>query len=519
MSRYVIEDDAPSASRYVFEDTPAPKAKAPDVGVMGAIGKGFQHVANNLADGITQMYLSARGEDSALRGLKSLNEQDKQAYAPIQQAHPFATGFGEAIPLMAIPGGQATMGARLMAPTIGAAGLGALQYGSPEERLKAAAREGGAALVGAGAGEVVGRIIKPTSGRMAPNKEVVDAADRQGIPLSAGQRSGVPALQATEDFLAQMPGSRGRMAEFRDTQRAAINKAIAGEIGQNTDNISQGVLADARTSLGATRDALKATARVSPVDPELLSAINKAESIATSGPKSLTLQPARGNIIDDFKEFVMNAPGPMGGPEYQVWRTKLKNAADDAFQHGQSLEGNVYKSLLDGLDKSARRGKEAVWKANDKAFAVLDTLEKPNVVNEATGNVNPKSLAAAFYRQYGSKAKEGGMSGAVNDVALVGKGVPWSEAGSPTMPRLAMLALGGMNLGAVGVPMLTGNIASRVLTNDTAARYLANGLLGSTPAAQAAAEVIARDAARYGSLGLMEGYGNQMATRGLLAVP
>ena len=95
------------------------------------------------------MYLGARGESSALGGLKQNVAEKDAIYRPLQEKRPFATGLGEALPSMAIPFGAS-------ASLIGNAGRmalaggvpAALEYGTAGER----AQRG---LIGAATGAIV----------------------------------------------------------------------------------------------------------------------------------------------------------------------------------------------------------------------------------------------------------------------------------------------------------------------------------------------------------------------------
>jgi hypothetical protein len=130
---------------------PAEK-KAPlanDPGFFGTLPIAAGRTASNVIDGMTQLYLGARGETSALGGLKQLNESDNAAYKPLQDARPWATGIGEALPSAVIPaGGAATLLGN--AGRMAAAGAipGMLEYGSAGERMQRGA-------VGAAAGAAV----------------------------------------------------------------------------------------------------------------------------------------------------------------------------------------------------------------------------------------------------------------------------------------------------------------------------------------------------------------------------
>lgn len=132
---------------------PKPQIEDPGFGntLLISAGKTFDRIG----DGMAQALLSARGEKSALSGLKQNVQAKDDLYKPLQEMRPFTTGLGEALPSMAIPaGGSATVLGNVM--RMGAAGAipGALEYGSVEDRAKRAAIGGaaGASLPILGAG-------------------------------------------------------------------------------------------------------------------------------------------------------------------------------------------------------------------------------------------------------------------------------------------------------------------------------------------------------------------------------
>lgn len=131
--------------------TAKPPVEDPGFGesVKISAGKTIDAVLN----GLTQMYLGARGEDSALSGLKTNVDRNAEIYKRLQQERPFATGIGEALPSMIIPaGGGATLGANMARMATAGAAPGLLEYGTVGERL-------GRGAIGAVAGAAVPALV------------------------------------------------------------------------------------------------------------------------------------------------------------------------------------------------------------------------------------------------------------------------------------------------------------------------------------------------------------------------
>ena len=477
----------------------APKTEMP-TSKLGAVGAGFTSVADRLANGIVQaMY---RNDPAVSRGLKVINDQQGSRDKEIRKEYPFSFGVGESLPLMAVPGGQATAVGRIAAPAIGSAAIEGLSYGSAEDRLKNAAKGAAVGAAAGGVGEMLGRLIKPMRSASSVPDDAIAAADRLGAPLTAGQKTGSRVIGKAEDTLYQTPGAGSVIQRTLDQQRTAVNRAAARSAGLPGDVIDQKYLAAARQAAQTERGTLEAAAQVSPVDIDLLSAIAKAQRGLQSmqkGPGSLVKDGPASKIIDDFTGFVTSGQ-PMDGATYQTWKTLLTDAKNAAYK-ADDASGAIYKDLLAGLNKAAQKGNSAAWKRSDIKFSTLDILEQPNVINEATGNVNPKSLAAAFGRKYGAAAKEGKLAGELNDIALFGRGIPAFNEGSQTAGRAMMGGmLGGAALGApvaTGAALGGGYLASKLLTTPGGTAYLTQGLAGSSPALQ---RVLLEQAQRAGTV-------------------
>lgn len=116
----------PKQAEAPFED--------PGFGQTLLIGAG--RTFDRIGKGAQQMYYGATGDKKALADLKARAESDDAAYAPLRKARPFATGIGESLPSLALPGGgAATLWGNVA--RMGAAGAipGMLEYGSIDDRL------------------------------------------------------------------------------------------------------------------------------------------------------------------------------------------------------------------------------------------------------------------------------------------------------------------------------------------------------------------------------------------------
>lgn len=155
-----------------------------DPGALNTILIGAGRTFDRVGKGMQQLYYGATGNDKKLQELDAAAKSDDEAYKPLQEARPFATGLGEALPSMILPGG----GAKTLIGTAGkmaasAAIPAALEYGSAGDRAMNAALAGGAAaavpfvgfaaksaksfaepLYAAGRDQIVGRTLNRVAG-------------------------------------------------------------------------------------------------------------------------------------------------------------------------------------------------------------------------------------------------------------------------------------------------------------------------------------------------------------------
>lgn len=152
-----------------------------------------------------------------------------EAYAPLKKASPVLTGLGEALPAM-IAAGPAAVTSLTGAATAGLLGGGLLElasYGTPEERLKRGAEEGGIGLLGGAAGYGAGKLLVKGARGI---KSLADPFMKKGSDLIVGRGlneaagGGEFAAEAARNLrLAQelVPGSMPTMGQ------AANNPGLA----------------------------------------------------------------------------------------------------------------------------------------------------------------------------------------------------------------------------------------------------------------------------------------------------
>lgn len=171
--------------------------ETPGFGQTMLIGAG--RTFDRIGKGMQQLYYGATGNQKELAALRTAAEADDEAYKPLQEARPWATGIGEALPSMALPGaGAGTLAGNAARMAVAGAAPGALEYGTAEDRAQRAA-------LGAAAGAAL-----PAIGGVAR------AGWSLAEPLYAGGRQNILARTLNRVAGNDAAGVASRMANARE---------------------------------------------------------------------------------------------------------------------------------------------------------------------------------------------------------------------------------------------------------------------------------------------------------------
>lgn len=458
----------------------APTAKAESVekanpaegiGAWESIPIAAGKATDRILDGFTQMYLGARGEDKALAGLKQNVAEKDASYAPLKAAHPIATGVGEALPMLAIPaGGGAGLGLVARSAAAGAV-PGALSYGSIAERTKAAGLGAAGGAIGGGIATGASRLLKPSgAGVSGLSDDALAAAERLGFKLSAGQRSQNPAMLSLENYLAKSPGSSKAMQATANANQSALNRAGAKAMGQQADDLSEGVFSTAKNAIGGEFDRLQSI-----TSPQLGNDFLKVVSDidAANMARGSFKSPQIDKLIDQSLDLAVK--GKLSGTAYKEIRSQLSSEANKAFKAGDATLGQSYKAIRKALDDAAEQSLSAAdkkaWATTREQWKAYKTLTKSNVAE--AGNLSAPRLAAAVRRE-GDGLRTGAARGPLADVARLGEAV--KGVSNPNSGQLTQQML--YNNPLTGVPMLLGNkVLGAAYNNRPMQAYMARGLL------------------------------------------
>lgn len=467
----------------------------PGFGQAALIGVG--RTADRLAKGVKQMGLnvvapfsdSAKGE---LDRMAQTEAENSRLYQKLQDIRPGATMLGEAAPLVAAP----MLGAGAMATAASAALPGLVEYGTGQERLARGAMGAAGGWAGRTAGNMIARAVKPTQALTGAQQGAIEAADRLGVKLTAGEASGNRALRWAEAASSDMPIAAGIASRRIAGNDKALAQAAARSIGQRADELSGDVFSAARQEISGKFDAL-----LKPVQIDLGDKAIQHELSAVTGSK--VLKSLRDDGVEGIIAEIKSIKGPVSGEWFQQNKTALDAAIRANYNSGKSDVARALEGVEKALDRAARKSMgEDGAKAYDlarKQWANLRMLETGKVVEN--GRVMPGRLDSALTSRYKGAYKEGKIGGDLADIAkLAGtlRGMPQSG----TAPRAIY---GGMAGGVamaepttaaamIGVPTALQAVAANPMLRN----YMTRGLVNLTPEAEAA---LLRRGARLGLLG------------------
>lgn len=447
---------------------------------MGRTGDRLYKGAKDLALTIPAE-LGHAGAQAERQRMAAEEAENTRLYAKLQEKQPAATFLGEAAPLVAAPmlGGGSILGM-----AAGASLPGLIEYGTPEERLWRGAGGAAGGAVGATAGKVLGHLVKPVQTPITQSRgAAIAAADRLGVPLRASEKTGSRALGWGEAALNDLPFSGGMAQKVELARQKAINRAAARAMGQDADELTEGVFAAARQKASNTYNALIGNRQI-PLDRTFQNEVQ-----AISGSK--VMKALRDESVDNLIEPFRNLPGPVRvtGEWFQQNKTALDAAINSAYTAGQSGKARALEQFESALERAAARSmtpaEREAFKTVQKQWASLRLLEKGAVVEN--GNVLPGRLNQAMRARYKDAFKEGKIKGDLADVARIGEAFK-SLPQSGTTPRAFYSGLAGGALFAD--PLTSAGImagppaAQAALQSPLVQRYLTQGITNVSPETQ-----------------------------------
>lgn len=509
-----------NAPKQAAQSQPNPEAMNPEVvtpmgSIKGELPGGFNpaaalikagEVLSNVNQGVAQAKFGPAdwirqklggAPDPMMQKIEADRADAKQPMKDLAAVHPGSALIGEAATYMVAPNKAAPV-------------LAAAEYGGVGDRVM----RGGAAFLGNKIGEKigqgVGRVAQPTRpAEISQTQRLAnEAADRLGVKLSAGEASGNRALKWAESASADMPIASGMATRRVTANQKAMNQAVLRQLGQSGDEITEGVLAKARTDIGGEYDRILAPAKIT------LDNSFRQEVKAIGGSKVMRQlsKDMHGDSVGAMLDQFRNMPQgkiKVSGEWFQQNKSALDDAVRSAYQTGQTGKARALEQFEKALDRAAMRSlpdaDKAAYKAAQKQWATLRGLEAGKVVEN--GNVMPGRLNSYLETRYKGAYKEGKIKGDVADVARLGlvlRGLP--QSGSTPRAVYSGMAGGAALLEpTTALTMLAGPASVQALTTSKAMRkYMEKGLMNITPEMEKRLMLMGGKGGLLGYAGLMD---------------
>lgn len=345
-------------------------------------------------------------------------------------------------------------------------------------------------LIGGMAPDVARRAITPFP--ISPERQaLLGVLDNEGIPTTAGQRTGREGLKYAE---AELGGGRAREITQQQGEQftaAALRRAGVTDANRATPE----VMDQAFTRLGQQFDDLAAQTNI-PLDnrlqSDLLDAVVEYQSVAGD------LKPAAEQIINRISELANQNNGTLVGTAYQDIRSRISKiirskGADPALKEAV---GNIGNALDDAVERNLSGPLLDTWRNTRTQYRNLKTVSKAATSSGAgEGILPPSDLRSATLQNQGTDNFSRGR-GDMTDLSRAGAEIMKPLPQSGTTPRMmvrtagatAPTILGTILGGASGMPggqILGGLVGAsvpfiegRVLMSRPVQAYLANQAIG-----------------------------------------
>lgn len=372
-------------------------------------------------------------------------------YKPQTTAGEFAHTVGEFLPGSLVgPGG---IGGRVLTSVTAGLGSEAAGQAAKGTSLEPYARVAGA-FAGGLAPTAAARAATPMPANAA-RQGFVNTLEAEGVPLTAGQRSGSEALRYAESTLGNAPGAGGRASQAVESQGEAFTRAALRRAGENADRATPEVIDRAFTRIGNDFDGLAARNSLQ-ADRTLGNALVRVENDYNGLVNASQRAPIITNTIRDIGDIIATNNGVMRGDAYQALRSRLEAAARASKSDpnlSEALRG--IRSALDGaMERSIARTNPSDlggWREARRQYKNMLVIEKAATgagENAAQGLISPSQLRNATVQQ-GRRSYARGQ-GDFADLARAGEAVMKPLPQSGTEPRALVAAIPAMIGGGLG---------------------------------------------------------------------
>lgn len=494
--RFVIEaPDEQSALGLAQGQQPPVEQQAPGILETGARGVaqgltfGLADESYGLTQGIANMIRGGGFGEGYSRGVADFRAREEAGRKknPItatigEVAGGVGTGLGAARAGLTLMKGATSLPQAIGRGAVEGAGYGGLYgagtaTGGLDERLAGAqagattgAIVGGAVpVVARGIGAAFNKAVAPVNSD--PSRQAaLDVLAREGVPVSAGQRTGSKALQYAESFLGDAPLAGGQASRFMGDQAEAFTDAAMKRMGASGRATPENMLA-AKDRIGqvytdlSARNTLKADPTLA---KDLGTALNEYGRALPSQQKQVVKEFAA-DIVDRIKA----GKGTIPGEDYQVIRSQLGRTSRNAKGSDDNFADAVraIRNALDAnMSRSIKPEDASAWKTANRQYANMKALEKAASAggeNAAAGLISPAQLRMASIQNGNRPAYAQGL-GDFAELARAGNQILTPLPNSGTAQR-------GILAGGIGGAAITSLLGSPLMAAATVAAPAATG--------------------------------------------
>lgn len=335
------------------------------------------------------------------------------------------------------------------------------------------------------------RVVTPAPSALSPGRAaLVQGAENEGIPLTAGQATGSRFLQNIESQLEQLPLTAGPQRDIREGQNRAFIAAALRRAGVNADDTTPATINAARARIGGTIGTI-ANRNTLRVTPQFTNDLDQMEQ----GLRFLPAEAAGpvGARIEQLRGMVAN--GVIPGPSYRAMDTAIgRNINSTGNPDLKTALGELRDTVRAAMDASISPADAADWQEARRQYANLMTVAtaaKGAGAGAAEGMMSPVALRGALDASTGRGYGFG--RGDLNELARIGQALirPPPDAGTAGRMQAqgyltgsAMTGGGGVMGAMLGGPMgaalgaATGVVMPRLIqvlmNSDAGQAYLKN---------------------------------------------
>ena len=416
-------------------------------------------------------------------------------YEPKTVPGQYASTLAEFAPGALIPGGAAARAVNTVVPAIASETAGQITKGTAAEPWA----RGAAGLI---SGPAAAKAITPARPASAAHQNAVRILENEGIPLSAGKRTGSKPIQWAESTAADMPGSAGRAAQLQEAERAAFDRAVTNRLYDRNQLTARGVpedvnLPDVRVARAGPQSLSDEYTRLTsqnqlrsslPFENRMRRAQDEYERLVLPHEQTPNVRQTRDDII--LRLLGSRNWNRMPGDEYQSIRSQIGKSAKNATN---TQEAAALREIRNAMDEAMQAGLSPAdaraWALNNRRYANMKQIEP--AVAGASEHLSPARVAQTA--RTGRGAQYSAQRGDLDELAKAASTVMKELPQSGTAPRTAWQSMfnlptilsagGGGVLGSalgpagaiIGAAMPFG--AARAVLSGPGQRYLGNRAL------------------------------------------